>query len=216
MKKGAKTLVQCDFDGTVTEEDVSYIILDAFAGGDWKKLTSDYEESKITVGRFNSAAFSMVKAGKESLLERVNKEVTIRPGFGELVAFCRRSDIRFVIVSNGLQFYIEDILKNIGMTDIEVHAAETQFSGDGLKVQYVGPSGNYLDNDFKVAYLNSFLNQGYRVIYVGNGSSDVSPAAKSHHIFATGTLLKRCREAGLECTPFSDHNDIVSILESWQ
>jgi 2-hydroxy-3-keto-5-methylthiopentenyl-1-phosphate phosphatase len=28
-----QTLVQCDFDGTVTEEDVSFMLLDAFADG---------------------------------------------------------------------------------------------------------------------------------------------------------------------------------------
>ena len=36
-----KTLVQCDFDGTITEEDVSFMLLDAFADRDprrWRQL----------------------------------------------------------------------------------------------------------------------------------------------------------------------------------
>lgn len=216
MREGTKTLVQCDFDGTVTEEDVSFIILDTFTGGDWRQLFRDYQEGRITVGQFNAEAFSMVKADKESLLEIVRREVKVRPGFHELVACCRRKNFRFVIVSNGLHFYIEDIFTNIGMSDLEVYAAETRFSPDGLKVQYIGPDGSYLDSDFKVAYANFFLNQGYRIIYMGNGDSDVSPAKRSHHVFATGTLLERCQEANLGCTPFTNHNEVVSVLESWQ
>jgi len=215
LTEATKTLVQCDFDGTITEEDVSFLMLDAFAGGNWRELFREYQEGKISVGHFNTRAFSMVKADKESLLGIVREKVNIRPGFHELVACCRRKGFRFVIVSNGLDFYIDEILRSIRMADLEVFAAQTRFSPDGLKVQYIGPDGSYLDSDFKVAYINSFLNEGYRIIYIGNGSSDVPPARKSHHIFATGALLEHCREINLGCTSFADLNEVVRVLESW-
>ena len=41
-----KTLIQCDFDGTVTEEDVSFFLLDAFAQGDWRALLREYKEKE--------------------------------------------------------------------------------------------------------------------------------------------------------------------------
>jgi len=209
-----KTLVQCDFDGTITEEDVSFMMLDAFAGGNWRQLFRDYEEARITVGDFNTKAFSMVKADRESLLGVVMGKVKVRPGFHELLAYCRRKGFRFVIVSNGLDFYIDNILTNIGMADLEVFAAQTRFNPEGLKVQYIGPDGSYLDTDFKVAYVNSFLNEGYRIIYMGNGTSDFPPAQKSYHVFATGALLEHCKEANLSCTPFTDFNEVVKVLES--
>jgi len=56
-----KTLIQCDFDGTITQEDVSFLILDAFASRDWRQLLTQYREGKISVGRFNMKAFAMVK-----------------------------------------------------------------------------------------------------------------------------------------------------------
>ena len=214
MAKNTKTLVQCDFDGTVTEGDVSFLILDAFASGDWRQLFKDYEDGKITVGRFNTEAFSTVKADKKSLLKVVRKEATVRPGLKELISSCRQKDYRFVIVSNGLRFYIDDILHRLGITDLDVFAAETEFHPEGLKVQYIGPDGKYLDNDFKIAYAKSFLDQGYRLIYMGNGSSDLAPARKSEHIFATGTLLERCQEAKISCTPFTDLHQVASVIES--
>ncbi len=209
-----KTLVQCDFDGTITEADVSFMMLDAFAGGNWRQLFRDYEEGRITVGDFNTKAFSMVKADKESLLEAVRGKIKIRLGFHELVAYCRRKGFRFVIVSNGLDFYIDEILRSIHMQDLEVFAAQTRFHPEGLKVQYIGPDGSYLNSDFKVAYINSFLNEGYRIIYMGNGTSDFPPAQKSYHVFATGALLEHCKEANLGCTPFTDFNEVVKVLAS--
>lgn len=213
-----KILVQCDFDGTITEEDASFIILDAFGGGNWRQLFKDYQEGRITVGQFNEKAFSMVRADRESLQRLVRGKVKVRPGFHELVACCHRKGFRFVIVSNGLDFYIDEILRSIKMPDLEVFAARTRFHPEGLKVQYIGPDGSYLDSDFKLAYVNLFLNEGYQVVYIGDGPSDISPARKSHYIFATatGTLLEHCKEKNLDCVPFTDFNEVVKVLESWQ
>ena len=208
-----KTLVQCDFDGTITEEDVSFIILDAFAEGDWRQLHRTYEESNISVGRFNTDAFAMVKTDRQSLLKIAKAKVKIRPGFHRMVACCRSKGFRLVIVSNGLDFYIEAILKDIGLADIEVLAAETHFYPTGLKVQYIGPDGNHLDDNFKDAYVNSFLGEDYRVIYMGNGTSDLAPARQCHHIFATANLLAHCQQMNLGCTPFTDFDEVVKVLE---
>ena len=213
MTEETKTLVQCDFDGTITEEDASFMILDTFADGGWRQLYREYEEARISVGRFNTEAFTMVKADRKSLLKVVKGTVKIRSGFQELVACCRRKDFRLVIVSNGLDFYIEEILKDIGLGDIEVFAARTRFHPEGLKVQYIGPDGNHLDENFKGAYVNSFLKEGYRIIYAGNGVSDIAPARQSYHVFATGSLLTHCQQTNLDCTPFTDFNEVVKVLE---
>ena len=214
MSEPTKTLIQCDFDGTVTEEDVSFILLDAYADGDWRKLFREYEEGKISVGRFNTEAFAMVKADRASLLEVFKGKVKIRPGFHDLVDCCRRKGFRFVIVSNGLDFYIEEILGDIGLSGIEVFSARTLFHPGGLKVQYIAPDGSPLDNDFKLAYVNSFLREGYRIIYAGNGGSDILPAEQCHYIFATGVLLAHCQKTDIACWPLNDFNDIVEFLES--
>jgi len=213
LTEKTQTLVQCDFDGTITEDDVSFAMLDAFADGDWRQLHEQYEAANISVGRFNTDAFAMVKADRESLLKIAKSTVRIRPAFHKLVACCRSKGFRLVIVSNGLDFYIEAILRDIGLADIEVFAAKTHFHPDGLTVQYIGPDGSQLDEDFKGAYVNAFLAEGYRIIYVGNGTSDLSPARQCYHIFATGNLLAHCKETNLSCTPFTDFNEVVKVLE---
>ncbi len=210
----ARILVQCDFDGTVTIEDASFIMLDAFAGGEWRKINAEYEAGKITVGRFNSEAFSLVKATRHDLLKTIEGKVHIRAGFEDFAAYCRGNGIRLVIVSNGLDFYIEEILKGIGLPDLEFYASRAEFDDLSVNVTYVGPDGTELDDSFKEAYVKRFHDEGYRIVYVGNGSSDFRPAQESDYVFATGTLLRACRRASLGCSPFDDFRDVVRELDT--
>jgi 2-hydroxy-3-keto-5-methylthiopentenyl-1-phosphate phosphatase len=208
-----KILVQSDFDGTITEEDASFFLLDAFAQGDWRRLLSEYREHRISVGQFNTRAFAMVKAGKHTLLESLQGNVKVRAGFHELVNHCLEKGLRFVIVSNGLDFYIRAVLKGVGLGDIEVHAAQAAFNSAGMKVRYVGPDGKTVNDGFKEAYMESFLGLGYRVIYIGNGDSDVAPAEHAYRVFATGDLLAYSKENNLNCKPFEDFREVVEDLE---
>jgi 2-hydroxy-3-keto-5-methylthiopentenyl-1-phosphate phosphatase len=208
-----KTLVQCDFDGTITEEDASFFLLDAFAQGDWRQLLRQYKEHEISVGEFNTRAFAMVKADKHRLLEALRGNVKVRGGFDELVSFCLEKGLRLVIVSNGLDFYIGAVLKELGLGNIEVHAARASFHPAGMKVRYVGPDGKRINDGFKEAYVELFVRLGYMVIYIGNGDSDIAPAKYAHHVFATGDLLEYSRENNLNCKPFQDFREVVKDLE---
>lgn len=210
-----KTVVQCDFDNTIAREDVSFMLLDAFAAGDWRQYLKLYRERKIPVGVFNRQVFSLVKADRPTLLDfiREKNRVELRAGFKELLACCASKGFRFVVVSNGLSFYIEVILRDIGVENIEVCAAQTEFEPHGLKVTYIGPDGRPLENNFKKAYIEHFLRQGYRVIYIGDGASDCLPASQADYIFARDDLLAYCTQQELNCTPFDDLNDVVRGLE---
>lgn len=207
-----KTLVQCDFDGTITEDDVSYLILDNFGQGDWRQLLQEYMEHRISVEQFNTQAFAMVKADKPTLLQLIKGKVKIRDGFHELVAYCTKKGFRLVIVSNGLEFYIEAILKEIGLENIEAHAAQAQFHPSGMEAQYIGPDGKRLSDGLKEAYIELFMRQGYKVAYVGNGDSDIIPAQSAHCVFARGELLTYCKQSGLEYIPFDSLFDVIEVL----
>ena len=213
-----KTLVQCDFDGTITTEDVSFLLMDTFTDGNWREMLKEYQQDRISVGAFNTRAFAMIKEDKQTLLDFISSSgrVKIRPGFPELLGYCSRKGLEFVIVSNGQDFYIDAILKNMGIRDIEFFAATSSFTPDGLAVDYIGPAGKVVMDCFKETYTELFLNKGYRVIYVGNGASDFPPAKLSHHVFATDDLLRRCEESDLDCLPFNDLNDVVRGLEQLQ
>jgi 2-hydroxy-3-keto-5-methylthiopentenyl-1-phosphate phosphatase len=215
LDKAKKILIQCDFDGTVTKDDVSFMLLDAFANGDWRVVNKQYAESKITVGQFNETAFGLVKASKKAMLDYLKDKVIVRPGFKKFVELCYKKGFRLVIVSNGLDFYIKKVLSDNGFDNLEYHAAETRFHSNALKVRYFGPDGNVVDTEFKDKFVNQYLSEGYHVVYIGNGTSDLSPARGAHHIFATESLLVHCRNSGVNCIPFTSFIEINKILDTW-
>src|SRR4030042_2342735 len=100
----AKLAVQLDFDGTVTGEDVSFLLLDTFADGDWRKYLAEYTARKMTVGAFSKKVFGMVTADEKTLNDFVLSSLgaKTRRGLWELMDYCKRKGVKVVIVSNGL------------------------------------------------------------------------------------------------------------------
>ena len=208
-----KTLLQCDFDGTLTEADVSFLILERFAEGDWRAVLRDYQEGKIPVGDFNNRAFAMVKKDRATLEQLVRDEARLRPGLQALVDYCRTQDIDMTVVSNGLDFYIKALLGHNGFGHIKIAAARTMFTSQGLDARYYGHDGQELITEFKASYTKKFIDEGYRVLYAGNGPSDIPASLLSSHTFATESLLEYYRRENLPHTPFTDLNDIVAGLK---
>jgi 2-hydroxy-3-keto-5-methylthiopentenyl-1-phosphate phosphatase len=211
-----KIVLQCDFDGTVTEEDVSFLLLDTYVGSRWREYLTEYMEGRIPVGTFNKRVFGMMKTDRQTMTNLVlnSDRVKIRPGFREMLDYCNKKGHKVVIVSNGLIFYIEAILKNLGVNGLEVHAAGNIFSPGGMKVRYVGPDGREIEAGYKEAYTEMLQKRGYNVIYVGDGMSDIYPARRARYVFATADLLTKCREENLACTPFADFYDVSRGLEA--
>lgn len=208
-----KTLVQCDFDGTITEDDASFHLLDAHSCDDWRRLLQDYRERRMSVLDFNTRAFATVKADRPALLDTLKDKVKVRYGFRGFVDYCLARGFRFVIVSNGLDFYIDATMRDLGLANAEVYAARTSFGPEGIQVRYTAPDGQPLDDGFKEAYIRLFLKQGYRVVYMGNGESDIPAARQAHHVFATGQLLSYYRENFLDCRPLENFSDAAKDLD---
>jgi 2-hydroxy-3-keto-5-methylthiopentenyl-1-phosphate phosphatase len=211
-----KTAVQLDFDGTVTEEDVSFLLLDKYVGGKWRKHLEKYSSGDITVGAFNKKVFGMMQADRKTMTDFVlnNPRVKIRPGLKEFVDYCKAKGIEVVIVSNGLTFYIVALLEKLGIDGLEIHAAENGFFPGGVRVRYLGPDGKEVDAGFKKTYTDYLCQKGYQVIYVGNGTSDIYPSREAKYICATADLLKRCQAEKLKCYPFNDFYDVIKVLEN--
>lgn len=209
-----KTAVQLDFDGTVTEEDISFLLLDKYANGDWRKYLTEYHAGKITVGAFNKKVFGMITDDEKTLTDFVLNSPKSKPrrGLWDLTSYCYRKGIKVIIVSNGLRFYIEAILNKKGIKGIEVHAAESVFSPSGMKVRYIGPDGKEVDDGFKQAYTDMLLKEGYQVVYIGDGNSDIYSARKAKYVCATGNLLKRCQQEDLYWYSFEDFLDVERVV----
>jgi len=205
-------IIQCDFDGTVTRNNLSTLLRENFASADWQRIESDYLDGSLTVEQSNKLQYRLIKESKEKLQEFVRQHIELRPGFLEFVGYCRESAIPFIIVSSGLDFYIETVLAQIGMPDLELYCGQTSFSKDGISVSYFNPEGDIINEGFKEKHLTWLKKRDKDIIYIGDGLSDLKAASLADHIFATGHLVKLLGAQSIPCSSFSDFHDLLRQL----
>ncbi len=201
-------IIQSDFDGTIIRNNLSVLLREQYACGDWQKIDSDYLHGHLTVEQSNKLQFALIKESRERLQEFVRRHIELSPGFVEFVRYCRESAIPFAIVSSGLDFYIEPVLAEIGMPDLELHCGRTSFSRDGIDVSYYDPEGNIINQGFKKKYLDWLKKRGENIIYLGDGLSDLEAARQADHVFATGNLLDLLGTHSITRSAFSDFYDL--------
>lgn len=202
-------IIQCDFDGTITSNNLSVLLRENFAQSGWQEIDSDYSRGYLTVEQSNKLQYVFVKEPKEKLQEFVRQHIEIRPGFPEFISYCRNAGIPLVIVSSGLDFYIETVLNEIGMQGLELHCARTCFSNEGIIVSYHDPIGNSIDHDFKKGYLTWLRERDRHIIYIGDGLSDLDAARHADQVFATGDLVALLDASSVRCDVFSDFYDLI-------
>ncbi len=205
-------IIQCDFDGTIIRNNLSVLLREKYACGDWQKIDSSYLHGHLTVEQSNKLQFVLIKEPKERLQEFVRQHSELRPGFVEFVRYCQQSAIPFAIVSSGLDFYIERVLVEIGVPDLELHCGRTSFRRDGIDVAYYDPVANIVSEGFKKKYLTWLKERGTNIIYLGDGLSDLEAACQADHVFATGHLVTLLKEEHISWSSFDNFIDIRNKL----
>jgi 2-hydroxy-3-keto-5-methylthiopentenyl-1-phosphate phosphatase len=208
-----KLAVICDFDGTVTTVDIAEAILKKFTGDGWYQFEKDYRAGKLASREALRRQFALVKATKGQIIGAALDSAKITPGFEDFVRYCQSRSIPFVVLSEGLDFYIERILASTGV-DVEWHSNMGRFKENGLEVEF-------LDNveecnscgNCKLGRLKAMRKRGWEIVYIGDGHSDLCPAQVADHVLAKGALLTELRKRGVRCTKFGDFRDCARYLE---
>ena len=206
-------LIQCDFDGTIIRHNLGVLFRETFAHSDWKGIETAYAQHSITVEECNRQQYRLINEPIESLQDFACKHSEVRPGFQKFVEYCQQTGIPLVIVSNGVDFYIETILKRIGMSHLELHCGHGVFREDSIIVSYEDPEGKPLDSSFKRTYLQWLRQRDSTIVYLGDGFSDIEPASQADYVLATGVLPDMLKERHIAATPFDDFYEVVRVIQ---
>ena len=79
-----------DFDGTISLEDTTDVILERFADPKWQKVEADWLSGRIGSRDCLAQQIDLVRASPEEL-DTICEDVPLDPHFPELVALCRES-----------------------------------------------------------------------------------------------------------------------------
>lgn len=203
-----RSVVMCDFDDTMVTPDTGVVILDRFADGDWRALDRLYNTNEMPLEEIMRHQFAMVKnTTKNSMIQEVERSVSFRPGFEELVQTCNQSGVPVLVVSYGLDFCINHLLTKAGLTrKVEVYAPKATLGPNGIGFTY--PQLRLKDSvNLKHDLVRHHKQQGDDVTFVGDGTSDFAALKTADMRFAIkGSVL-----AGLCERDKIQHSQITSF-----
>ncbi len=195
----------CDFDGTITQRDTIVFLTERLGGG--AHLRNEIFE-QITRGQlsvFDAIAreLATVTAGWKEAAALLRREVPLDPTFPDFVAWCRKEGHPVEVVSSGLEPVVRMF---VGHLDIPFHAHPVDFREDGW-VYRRDPERD------KVAVLRRAPRDA-PVVFIGDGTSDVSAIPWVNWLFAKDYLAEHCRRLGIPFCEFGSFLDVRQKLES--
>lgn len=214
-KRGGKTLVISDFDGTIASNDMGHQIISRFAGEGWEEINRAYCAGELGSREAYLKAASLFRVGREELRQFILKYSVLDEYFVDFYRYCVAKEFDFKVVSDGLDFYIAVILETHGLGEIDFYANTLVFHGD-RKLSIEFPHYNEeceRCGNCKSSFLKTYRPLYGRIIYIGDGYSDVCPAMNADLVFAKSILYEKCVEHGKECIHYKNFNDIKDYLE---
>jgi 2-hydroxy-3-keto-5-methylthiopentenyl-1-phosphate phosphatase len=208
-----KTVVLCDFDGTITEIDTAEFVLDKFAQGDWRAIEALFEKGEITLEECLRRQFSLVKISREQMLNALENVATFRLGFEEFARYCKDTGVLLVIVSAGLDFVIKHFLKVKNWKNFAtIYMPKSRVTIRGIEFKF--PKCYYRTSvNFKHDLVKRYKVQGFKVIFIGDGSADFAAATEADFAFAIkGSKLEKLCEK--EKIPHISVRNFLETLES--
>ncbi len=200
-----------DFDGTITTVDVGEAMFLEFG---------DSEKSKEIVGRWMADEITSMQCWQE-LCETIDEfdrdkfdmfldKIEIDPSFKRFVEFCEDSKIDIIILSDGLHYYIERILKKEGLERIKYYSNQLLFDGKNKLVPdfpYTDEECSRCANCKRNHIINNSSDDDF-TIYIGDGTSDTCPAQFVDFIFAKNSLLKFCEKNRISYFPYKSFAEV--------
>lgn len=200
--------ILCDFDGTVTKEDVGFRIYTRFGDERWLEINKRWRRGEISSKECLIGEYSLIDASEDEVRDYI-LTMEIDPGFPEFIATCRESQIPLAVVSDGFDFYIKTVLQKYGLSDVEVLCNNLRFNGRRVKLSFpfydqgCGACGNC-----KRFHVQRFHDACKKVVYIGDGLSDRFAARASDVVFAKSELMEYLEEHNVSFMRFSSLNDI--------
>lgn len=199
-----------DFDDTAAVQNVAELLLHRFGADNWTEVRQQFREGKLTLKEYQEITFREIRGDRAAMQHFVREHATLRPWFPELYQFCGARGIPLAVVSQGLDFYISALLERDGFGDVPIYAVDTSFQDGVISYHYNHAyPGLESQGNSKAFVVEQFQENGYFVVYAGDGVSDLEASRQADLVFAHRTLARYCDEEGIPYTPFEDYKSAL-------
>lgn len=211
--------VFCDFDGTVAAEDVGNQLFRKFVGEEKAvEIVRHYLDGEITARQCLVRECEAVDNLTREEFDKFVDQFTLDAHFLSFFEFCRSKEIPLVILSDGLDAYVERVLANNGVSGLQFFANHVEFVRNGATTKFI-PSFPYTDSECEKCgnckRNHMLVGSGDEdiLVYVGDGISDRCPAKYADIVFAKKDLIKHCQLQNISYFEYHHFGDVRERLE---
>src|SRR5665647_2653363 len=103
----------CDFDGTITRQDSTDLVLEALADPAWRSLQADWIAGQLSGADCMRGQVALI-GGADTDLDAALDTVELDPGFTAFVEWSEQRGYSLSIVSDGVDYFIARSLARHG------------------------------------------------------------------------------------------------------
>lgn len=206
----------CDFDGTITMSDNIVAIMQRFEPPGVRAIIDDIVSGAKSIRQGVGEMFALLPSSmKEEIRSFVLDQAGIRPGFAELLDWCKEHDVPFYVTSGGIDFFVYPLLEPFGIPADRIYCNGSNFTGERIRITWPHPCGDECEGDCgmcKTTVIRRFPRDEYYRILIGDSVTDFAGAKLADLVFSRSHLTDKCRELGLPHITFETFHEIIRHL----
>lgn len=200
--------ISCDFDGTITSNDLVQSMLARFATAEWREIEAEWEAGRIGARTCLELQTRLIRVFEPELAAWVDEQ-PVDPDTAGFFADCGRLGLDVRILSDGYDWLIRRVMRRLGLSHIPIVANRLTYAGDGRwTVEFANQRAGCDAGTCKCAAVS----QAHRRIHIGDGRSDVCVSDVAELVFAKNGLLRSRNTRGLPSVPFTSFAEIRAQL----
>ncbi len=208
----------CDFDGTITKNDVWLNSLARFIDDKQElgRITEQFVTGLIDSRTTSELHMKLIRNFSEERFREYLSEEEIDPSFSDFAGYCRSKSYPLFVLSSGLDFYIKEILNRNGI-DLPFYGNTMISKADG----HLSFKAIYSDEYCKecaVCKRNILISNTDELnnelsVYIGDGASDYCVSRYADIVFAKHRLASYCWKNNITYYEFGSFSDVSKKLD---
>lgn len=202
--------VAIDFDGTVTDKDITDVVIQRFAKSGWEAAEERWEKGIIGSKECLSQQMSLIEAPISRLLDFV-KDFAIDRTFPHFISFLKKCQIPHAIISDGFSMFANSILDKSGLKNIPVYANSLKEEDGRLRAIFPYSENGCASGTCKCKVAET-LSSDVPLILIGDGRSDFCLADKAAFVFSKRKLSHYCKAGKIPHITFENFRQTERYL----
>ncbi len=213
----AKLKIFSDFDGTITLYDTWIEMGEHFIRDKqkWAETIRNFEEQKIGARECFLQECSLIVDFDLDEFNRIIDSQRLDPMFLQFVEFCRVRNLPLMILSEGMDYYINRILVNNNL-NIPFYANRIVFSPDKKSIGLEFPNADSDCTKCGTSKRNILMNNTADdeiSVFIGDGFSDACAVNYADVVFAKKSLASYCWKNNITYHEYQTFGDVKKKLE---